>query len=303
VRVEESRPRPGPGGTFADAASLLRTAALARAVDEPDCADRIVPLLHGRFALRPHTVDLAVDATVRDAAHELLTHGWTPAEMHAFAAKRLDPVALTFLVDALAGTAKWTVGAPWLAQLRTLSAVIWWSSAEPHVRQWSARHDRGRAETLRVVVDVLALLAYVPRTDAPQPGMPAAVDLPPDAVVDDERLAGRIDALLTRAGRTDFAEEARACAAKAQELLLRYAARPPVRERVRADPRRLVTVVGAEVAGLLQRAATVLGRRPRPAPALSSAAGPDPAAAASPALVGRIDQNPAADLVSSARKR
>lgn len=269
MRVDESGTRAAPGGTFADATRLLRTAALARAVDEPDCADRIVPLLHGRFALRPHTVDLAVDAAVRDAAHELLTHGWTPAEMHAFARKRLDALALTYLVDALAGTAQWTVAAPWLAELRELPAVIWWSSAQPQIRQWSARHGCGRVETLRVVVDVLALLAYLPRTDAPQPGMPDPLELPPGAAVEDERVAGRIDALLARAGRTEFDEEAQACAAKAQDLLLRHATAPAVRRRVLADPRRLVAAVGAEVAGLLHRAATVLGRRPpRAVPAL-----------------------------------
>jgi hypothetical protein len=314
VRVDELGPRPVLGGTFADATRLLRTAALARAVDEPDCADRIVPLLHGRFALRPHTVDLAVDAAVREAAHELLTHGWTPAQLHAFAAKRLDPLAVTYLVDALAGTAQWTVAAPWLTQLRELSAAIWWSSAQPHVRQWSARHGRGRAETLRVVVDVLALLAYVPRTDGPQPGMPAPLALPADAVVEDERVAGRIDALLARAGRTEYAAEAQACAARAQDLLLRHATAPEVHRRVLADPRRLVAAVGAEVAGLLQRAVSVLGRRPPSVPALGSGAPstlpsgadtpPDaPLDALPDALAGRDDQNPAPKLVSSARKR
>jgi|tagenome__1003787_1003787.scaffolds.fasta_scaffold20599220_1 hypothetical protein len=273
--MEELRPRPVPGRSFGDATRLLRTAALARAVDEPESADRIGPLLHGRFAVQPHTVDLAVDAAVRAAAHELLTHGWTPAEMYTFAARRLDSVALTYLVDALATTAQWTVAAPWLTQLRELAASIWWSSAQPHVRQWSARHERGRAETLRVVVDVLALLAYVPRTDAPQPGMPAAVSLPADAVVEDERVVGRIDALLARAGRTDFVDEARACAAKAQDLMLRYATVPAVRRRVLVDRQRLVAVVGAEVAGLLQRAATVLGRNQRGVPALPSGLSPD----------------------------
>ena len=256
------------GPTFVAASSQLHAAALARAVDEPDAADRIVPLLTGRFALRPHTVDRAIDAAVRAAAHDLLARGWRPAEVVAFAAKRLDPLAAGYLRDALAGTA---AGAPpWLAELREVAAGAWWSSARPHVEQWSARHERGRPATLRVVVDVLALLAYLPRTDAPLPGMPERPAVPGDTLVEDERLAGRIDALLARSVDTEYAEEAAACAAKAEELLLRHAAVPAVRRRVLADPRRLALGVGAEVAGLLQRAARVFGRR-RPTPALAPA--------------------------------
>jgi hypothetical protein len=257
--------------TFAEAGRLLRTSALARAVDEPDCADRIAPLLDGRFALRPRTVDLAVDATIREAAHDLLTRGWRPTEVYAFAAKRLDAAALSYLGDALAATTQWTVSPPWLRDLRQLGAVVWWSSARPHAEQWAERSGAGRAATLRVAIDVLALLAYLPRTDHRQPGMPPAIDAPGDTLVDDEKLAGKIDALLTRAGRSEYDDEALACATKAQDLLLRHAAARPVREQVLADPRRLAAAVGGELATLLQRAVSILARRPRPRPELPAA--------------------------------
>jgi hypothetical protein len=211
--------RPGPS----DVAALLRAAARARAVGERDCAARIRPLLAGRFALRPDTVDRAVDATVRAAAHDLLTRGWRPAEVVRFAASRLDPAARSFLLDALAATAQWTAGPPWLAELRATGARVWWSSARPHVTQWAGRHAAGRAETLRVVVDALAVLAYVPRTDAAQPGMPPPVPVAADTVVADEKLARRVDALLARAVDTDYPAEGRAAAARAQALLVRHA--------------------------------------------------------------------------------
>jgi hypothetical protein len=251
--------------TTTHAASLFRAAALARAIDEPDCADRIVPLLRGHFALRPHTVDRAVDAAVREAAHDLLTRGWRPAEVVRFAASRLDPAACSFLLDALAGTAQWTAVPPWLAELQAAGARVWWSSARPHVTQWAERHAASRAETLRVAVDALAVLAYVPRTDAVQPGMPGPVPLAPGTVVADEKVAGRVDALLARAIATDHPEEGRAAAAKAQELLLRYASAPAVRRSGLRSPRHLAAAVAAEVAGLLQRAAAAFSRPPRPA--------------------------------------
>jgi len=268
VQTDELRPGPQSvrSATFVEAGRLLQTAALARAIDEPDCADRIVPLLQGRFALRSHTVDLAADAAIREAAHDVLTHGWTPTEVHAFAARRLDPAALGYLVDALASTAQWTVAPPWLAELKALSARVWWTAGRPHLTQWSARHERRRAETLRVAVDVLAVLSYLPRTDRPQPGMPPRVEVAPEARIEDDRIAGRIDALLARATSTDFPDEASACAAKAQDLMVRYATAPAVRRSVLRDPRRIVAAVGAEVAGLIQRAAAVFTARPRPAP-------------------------------------
>src|SRR4051794_41959884 len=80
VQTDELRPAPKPAGsaTFVEAARLLRTAALARAIDEPDCADRIVPLLQGRFAGRSHTPDAPARAAVRAAAPQGLTPGRGP---------------------------------------------------------------------------------------------------------------------------------------------------------------------------------------------------------------------------------
>jgi hypothetical protein len=273
--------------TFDEASRLLRTAALARAIDEPRGDDRIVPLLQGRFALRGHTVDVAVDTEVRVAAHDLLTRGWTPGEVHTFAERRLDSVSLAYLIDALAATAQYSAGVPWLPELTALSARVWWSVGEPHFAQWTARHDRRRADAMRVVVDVLALLSYLPRTDAVQPEAPQALAIPRLALVQDDRIIGKINALLSRAGATTFPEEASACAAKAQELMVRYATVPdPAPATVAAsataaalrrlctespaatvravaasrlaDPARLVATVGEEVAGLVQRATAVV---------------------------------------------
>ena len=245
---------PGPavrGPAFTAATRHLHAAALARAVEEPDAADRIVPLLTGSLGHRPHLVDRAIDAATRAAAHDLLSRGWRPAEIDRFAAKRLDPLALSYLHDALAGTAP---GAPpWLAELPDVAPGHWWSSRHPHVAQWAQRHGAGRAVTLRVVVDVLALLAGLPRTDDPLPGMPSRPAVPGDVLVDDERQAARVDALLARAGHTDYPEEAAACAVKAEQLMRRPAAvtlpRPP-------SPARIVRTVLAQVRRRL------LGHRP-----------------------------------------
>jgi hypothetical protein len=265
-------PAPISSASFDDASRLLHTAALARAIDEPDASRRITPLLQGRFALRAHTVDVAVDTAVRDAAHGLLTHGWTPAEVHAFAAKRLDASALAYLVDALAATTQHTASAPWLPELTRLPARVWWTVGEPHVGQWAVRHGHRRSDAIQIAVRVLALLSYLPRTDTPS--ATARVALPGGALVQDERIAGKIDALLARAGSSSYPSEAAACARKAQELMVRYATVPDdalttagaaaALKRLRTEnPITAVrTLLADALADLAERAAAAL--RPRP---------------------------------------
>lgn len=256
------RPAPPRTASFEEATRLLRTAALARAIDEPGAPQRITPLLQGRFAMLQRTVDLAADAAVRDAAHLLLTHGWTPAELHAFAAKRLASAPLSYLLDTLAASAQWSAHVPWLADLAQLRARVWWTIGEPHLRQWSQRHDRRRPDTLAVVVEILALLSYLPRTDAPLPGAPAAPTFTPGAVVQDGRIVGKIDALLARATGTSYPEEASACAGKAQELMMRYATVPAsARTGPLSVSRRIAAAVAAELAGLVRRASSGFGAR------------------------------------------
>ena len=266
------RPRPVPAPAFAEATQLLRAAALARAVDEPDAARRIAPLLQRR-GLPPSTVDLAAEAAVRDITHTLLTHGWTPLELHAFAAKRLDADGIAYLVDALAEAAQWSAHGPWLSDLAELRAHVWWTRGRPHLAQWAARHARPRPEALAVVVRVLALLAFLPRTDAVQPGAPTRPALVPGALVHDTRIVGKIDALLTRASGTGYPDEASACAGKAQELMLRYATVPPtasvLARGTRLDPRRIAASVAAELAGLARRARSGFGARVRPPRAIT----------------------------------
>jgi Protein of unknown function (DUF2786) len=275
------RPTPGPvpisTESFAEASRLLRIVALAKAVDEPG-PPRLAALVDGRLALRPHTVDLAADAAIREAAHTVLTHGWQPVEVHTFGARRLDAVALSYLVDALVAAAQWSPGAPWFAELSALRARVWWTAGQPHLGQWAARHGQRRLDAVRTAVDVLALLTYLPRTDSPQPNTPAPPAVAPEALVRDERIVARIDALLARAGRSDYPDEAVACASKAQELMVRYATGPlpasgmAAADGVAAALRRLCAENPLLVARtLLARARLRAGRRPRPARALPAA--------------------------------
>lgn len=268
------------GESFRTAVRGLQDAALARAVDGT-AGDLLTPLLRGRFAAQLRTVDLAVDECVRVAANDLLTHGWAPLELHTFGAKRLDERGRSYLRDVLAAAAQWNAATDWLTDLGRVESRVWWSVAEPHFGQWIRHHALHRADSIRVAVDVLALLSYLPRTDARMPGAPDAATVPAGSLVQDDRIVARIDALVARANATSFVEEAVACSRKAQELMVRYATVPApspsaltisagaVRLLIRENP---LTTARTLVGGLFQRAATVLRsaapvlRPPSPSP-------------------------------------
>jgi len=286
------RAESGPSETFLAASAELREAAYARAIEGPGL-HVLAPLLRGRLALRAHTVDLAVDALTRETAQVLLTHGWTPSELAEFAGRRLDPLSQKYLLDAIAAATHVTVAPPWAGELPGLGVEMWWSVSQPHLAQWSARHRVKRVESIAAAVEVLALLLHVPRTDEPMPGAPEPLEIEPGSLVHDPRMAAKIDALLARAADTSFPEEARSCAAKAQELMVRYATVPDVAlsgpitmvataaleqlvaegpavvaktlfaglrrgAAILVDPRRLASSVGDEVVHLFQRLAAAL---------------------------------------------
>ena len=164
-----------------------------------------------------------MDHAAREAAHRVLSHGWRAAELLDFARPRVDTPTFDYLADVLGLAAQWSAAAGWLAELDALGRRQWWTSGDPHAAQWALRHRINRLRQLDVAVDVLALLAYVPRTEAAQPGTPAHCGAAAGVLVLESRIVSRIDALFARAAGSSFRPEADACAAKAQELLLRYA--------------------------------------------------------------------------------
>ena len=228
------------------ASRALDRAAFARALDglvldRPTSARTpatVAPLLRGELGAHPHVVDLALDAALREAAFVPLTHGWAVDELRDFARPRLDPQALRYLVDVLGATAQWCAAGEWFAELAGIGGDIWWTVGEPHARQWADRHAVRPARMLEIAVDVLALLISLPCTAEPRPETPEAPDLGAGRLVHDGRTVARIDALFAKAARSVFPDEVAAYAAKAQDLLVRYAsaAAPGATRRPRPGP-------------------------------------------------------------------
>jgi len=207
---------------FATAALLSAAAvhAYSDATTVTRCAEE---LLRGRLGAEPRWVDAAADMVVRRAVRTAAERGWLPVDLCQVTRRRLEPVATGYVVDALAAEseehAATTLDAAWRGQLEQVDAERWWTPDRPHLSQWALRHGLARVDALSTVIQVLALLAPLPPLDRPA-AVPRGASPAQSGV--DEKMLARVRSLLAKAESTEFADEAEALSAKAQELMSRY---------------------------------------------------------------------------------
>ncbi|PZS38246.1 MAG: hypothetical protein DLM62_14820 [Pseudonocardiales bacterium] len=208
--------------------TVLLSAAREHAAGDSEAGARIGTMVAERFAEQPILVAAAVHCAVAPLITAAWERGWAPEDLHQAARRRLDAVAVGYLVDAIAEEfqryAKATVAQRWSEDLAQIGAVVWWEPAQTggHLLQWVRRHARSLADALTTVIQVLAMLLVLPvlpRIMAP-PGSAAASAVPRRGV--DQKMLARVRALLAKAESTTFPEEAEALSAKAQELMSRY---------------------------------------------------------------------------------
>lgn len=208
--------------------TALLSAAREHGAGDSEAGARIATLVAERFAEQPVLVAAAVQCAVAPLVTAAWERGWAPDDLHQAARRRLDAVAVGYLVDAIAEEsqryAKATVTQRWSDDLRQIGAVVWWEPTQTggHLLQWVRRHARSLADALSTVIQVLAMLLalpVLPRIIAP-PGSAAASAAPRRGV--DQKMLARVRALLAKAESTTFPDEAEALSAKAQELMSRY---------------------------------------------------------------------------------
>ena len=163
--------------------------------------------------------------------------GWQPAELARHVGRELSAAHAAVVSDMITaemlGYAAATVDARWAAQVAVIEAAApgkgtWWGSDAEYL---GARYALGRdaefivtvataIETLHLFhhLPVLETLLPLPGTARPTPRVRARRDRGPA----DERMLSRIRALLAKAESTEFAEEAEALSARAQELMAKY---------------------------------------------------------------------------------
>jgi hypothetical protein len=156
--------------------------------------------------------------------------GWQPADVVHAVRRRSPARSVRLVVALLAEDARVTDAASrapavWVDQLRELGAL---TAGDPAVvAVWHRAEGRPAEESWRAVLLLAGALTGLARLDqlVPPPSRwgarvrrPAAVPGP-----DDARVLRRVRALLAKAESTEYAEEAEALTAKAQELMSRHA--------------------------------------------------------------------------------
>ncbi|GAA1549051.1 DUF2786 domain-containing protein [Actinomadura kijaniata] len=155
--------------------------------------------------------------------------GWQPADLVHYAGRRLSARHRRLLVDAVAAEVRAypaeTFDRRWRDQLSTLGARVWWGGDGDHARAWCEREGVAPDVLDACAVELLRLLVALPRLPhlGPRPGGAGAGPLSGAGEHEvDQRILGRVRALLAKAESTEFPEEAEALSARAQELMARY---------------------------------------------------------------------------------
>ncbi len=181
----------------------------------------------GSLAERPRTVGVAADMALHHVISATIDGGWLPVDLHQITRRRLDVRAAGLIAGAVASaTAEHspvTVHTRWEDQLRQLDATVWWEQGRPHLTQWALWHGLDLKQALVVVITAIAelmTLPKLPRIVAP-PGAATRSRHPTSNV--DQKVLGRVRALLAKAEATPYPEEAEVLSAKAQELMNRHA--------------------------------------------------------------------------------
>ncbi|MGY1754064.1 DUF2786 domain-containing protein [Blastococcus sp. SYSU D01042] len=170
-----------------------------------------------------------VPRALDDALEETWERGWQPADV-VHAVRRQAPAAAAPLVVALIGaharrtSAVERAPAAWVDQLREVGAL---PGPDGALTAWQRAERRSPADAWRAVLQLLGTLRSAARIEVlvPPPSRWGAArrSTAPRPGAGDDRALRVIRGLLAKAEATEFAEEAEALTAKAQELMTRHA--------------------------------------------------------------------------------
>ena len=157
--------------------------------------------------------------------------GWQPAEVVRQVGRQFGARHARLATDAVAAEmrsyASATVDERWEAQLAALGATAWWGSDDGYLEQWRDRERLDRDAAVTCALEVLFGFATLPEMGrlCPLPGTARRGALHSERNPGrpaDQRMLGRVRALLAKAESTEFPEEAEALTSRAQELMARH---------------------------------------------------------------------------------
>jgi len=193
-----------------------------------------------------------VSRVLVDGMRSMLAHawrgGWQPAELARHFGRELSAAHGAMIADMIADEMRTypaaTVDQRWADQVRGLRATPyglaghegqnWWGGDGDYLTAWRTQHtDPTFWAAVAMAIEAVHLFSHLPALERllPLPGTarPAGASKPANASAGtgtasagDDRVLGRIRALLAKAESTEFAEEAEALSARAQELMAKY---------------------------------------------------------------------------------
>jgi hypothetical protein len=149
--------------------------------------------------------------------------GWQPAELVRQTRRELGEqhaaLAAALIVEEMRGYPPTMVDDRWAAQVSALKPRFSWHNGASFLPAYRDTEP----DALRVAVELWHMLGHLPPLEQLCP-LPGTARAGLSAVRDeaDERILGKIRALLAKAESTEFPEEAEALSARAQELMAKY---------------------------------------------------------------------------------
>lgn len=182
----------------------------------------------------PSIVAQMVEALLAGLLDALAGAGWQPIDLRQLTVRRLSaahlPVLGALLGHQAAAQPAGRVHPRWTAQLREFGAD---ATPRDGLLAVGQQHGLAGVAVLTLAVELLGQLSAAPKLVSvlPPPGQFAGTAVPVSDAQD--RMLARVRALLAKAESTEFAEEAEALTAKAQDLMSRHSL-----ERLMAQHRR-----------------------------------------------------------------
>jgi len=216
--------------------------------DERTCRSCLDQLAAERSAEWTQTVSRVLVGSMSSLLARAWRAGWQPAELARHFGRELGAAHTAMIADMIAHEAHAYPAAAidprWASQVGGLRATSygpdtyagpnWWGSDGDYLSAWRARAtDPTFWAAVATAVEAVHLFGHLPPLEVllPLPGTArrAGTDRPASgpagegsASAADDRILGRIRALLAKAESTEFAEEAEALSARAQELMAKY---------------------------------------------------------------------------------
>jgi hypothetical protein len=231
---------PGPGPSQAEEISILiSTAGRAAEAGDEDAFNRAVDQL---TAERAGGWGRAVSRILMDLMKKTVTQawkgGWQPAELARHVGREATAAHVSMAGDAIVAEmrsyAAGGVDPRWAAQVASLAVTAPGADDGQYLSAWRAAvAATDPTAPIVIAVGVLNVLLALPALEVllPIPGhaavratpaSPRTAASPAAGNGADERMLGRIRALLAKAESTEFEQEAEALSARAQELMAKY---------------------------------------------------------------------------------